>query len=115
MSQQGAHLVRDFGAQDVFEFAGARFDLVFIVDGKDIHEKALRKPMPAYHIARAGMTLRRETLFAILNSDESNLLHGRHEPFPLNRRKVVRFDVASKFTLHPEMFEHFIEILIFFG
>ena len=54
MTQKSADALIEFGADDVFEFAGLGVGLG-IIDGESIFEKALCKAMAAHHIASAAI------------------------------------------------------------
>jgi hypothetical protein len=113
MAQKRAHAVRNFGAEDVLELAGAFFHFVIVSDGKDVHEKTFGEPVPADDDACALFTDRREYLFTIPDGEQANSRHHTHEFAPLHFGVFGRVEMLNDFVARPDVFQNFIEILVF--
>jgi hypothetical protein len=69
VAQKSADALIEFGADDVFEFAGLGVSLG-IVDGESIFEKALCQAVATHYIASAPVAGFRETHGAVANLDK---------------------------------------------
>ena len=116
MAEQRAHAVRHFGAEDVLELAGARFDFGFVADREHVHEKPLGEPVAADHIAGARFARGRELALAVVDRDQADAapwcaISFRH----CTAVKSCDSMWPRGFAARPEMLQHFVEILILFG
>jgi len=115
MAEERAHAVCDLGAEDVLELASTFFHFVIVADGKDVHEKAFGEAVPADDDACALFTDRREYLFAVPDGEQADSRHHTHEFAPLHFGIFGRVKMLNYFVARPDVFQNFIEILVFLG